>query len=544
MERENGPDKVVNGVIQGAPATPEQAAHAAPRGSGTPAQEPPASPQESPSREGGTPPPQVPAPPEEAPREEARPARPAAPPEDEREDNDSGGGELDIAPPARRRRARREPVEGEPVPPPDEEESRSLTGEEKLLLLDVWEKSGLAAADFSTLVKVSAHTLYAWRKRVDEAGPEGLFPRVRGPEPGSRVDAATRRAIVLLRQAHPEYGCQRISDILYRGPGMGVSPTTVARVLEEEGLMEERAHAEPHPDKPRSFERAKPMQLWQSDLFTFVLKRQAQRVHLVAFLDDHSRFVTGFGLASRASGEFVIEVVRSAIGAYGPPEEMLTDQGPQYHTWRGKSLFAKEMEKRGIKHVMARARHPQTLGKVERFWGSLWRECLESAVFIDMEDARRRIAFYMDHYNFQRPHQSLDGLVPADRFFSAGSEVRKTLEARVAANALDLAKNGAPRKTFYLTGRVGDVGLSLHAEGEKVVMTTGDGKREEVDLRKTGPRDEGGAAIPEPVSAPGVAWGPEPPALPAEPGASRLDEGLERLRDAGLADDDESEVKG
>ena len=39
------------------------------------------------------------------------------------------------------------------------------------------------------------------------------------------------------------------------------------------------------------------------------------RVHLVAFLDDHSRFVTGFGLASRASGEFVIEVMRSAIQA-------------------------------------------------------------------------------------------------------------------------------------------------------------------------------------------------------------------------------------
>ena len=201
-----------------------------------------------------------------------------------------------------------------------------------------------------------------------------------------------------------------------------------------------------------------------------------------------------------------------------------------------------EMAKRGIKHIMAAPRHPQTLGKVERFWGSLWRECLETAVFIDMEDARRRIGFYMDHYNFQRPHQSLDGLAPADRFFSAGSEVHKTLEARVAANALDLAKNGAPRKTFYLTGRVGGVDLSLHAEGEKVVMTTGDGKREEVDLRMTGKRDEGDGAMPEPVSAQGVAWGPEPPLMPEEPGASRLDEGLQRLRDSGLAAD-EGEVQ-
>jgi len=55
-----------------------------------------------------------------------------------------------------------------------------------------------------------------------------------------------------------------------------------------------------------------------------------------------------------------------------------------------------------------------------------------------MEDARRRIAFYLDHYNFQRPHQSLDGLVLADRFFSAGSEVRKTVEFLKEAGVLVL----------------------------------------------------------------------------------------------------------
>jgi transposase InsO family protein len=296
----------------------------------------------------------------------------------------------------------------------------------------------------------------------------------------------------MLKEANPEYGCQRISDILYRGPGMGVSASAVARVLKEEGYESAPAPSRPHPDKPRTFERARPNQLWQSDLFTFVLKRQGQRVHLVAFLDDHSRFVTGFGLASRASTDFVLEAARSAMGAYGPPEEMLTDQGPQYHTWRGKSGFVKEMEKRGIRHILARPRHPQTLGKVERFWGTLWRECVETAVFLDLPDARKRIGLFIDHYNFQRPHQSLEGLVPADRFFGAESEVRRTLEARVASNALELARDGAPRKSFYLTGRVGDMGLSVHTEGEKVVMTREDGEREEVDLRSTGRRSEGG----------------------------------------------------
>jgi hypothetical protein len=99
--------------------------------------------------------------------------------------------------------------------------------------------------------------------------------------------------------------------------------------------------------------------------------------------------------------------------------------------------------------------HPQTLGKIERFWGSLWRECVETAVFADLGDARRRIGLFIDSYNFRRPHQGLDAAVPADRCFGADSAVRQALEAWVAANALELARNGLPRPPFYLAGQAG-----------------------------------------------------------------------------------------
>jgi transposase InsO family protein len=147
----------------------------------------------------------------------------------------------------------------------------------------------------------------------------------------------------------------------------------------------------------------------------------------------------------------VLEVLRAALTSYSVPEEILTDNGSQYVTWRGKSVFTRELEKRGIRQVVAAPRRPQTLGKIERFWGTLWRECIESAVFVDLGDAQRRIGLFIDHYNFQRPHQGLDGLTPADRFFGAASEVRRTLQARVAANALELARHGVPKTPFYLT---------------------------------------------------------------------------------------------
>src|SRR4029078_3584844 len=137
----------------------------------------------------------------------------------------------------------------------------------------------------------------------------------------------------------------------------------------------------PHADKVRHFERALPNQLWQTDLFTFVLRRQNRRIYLVAFMDEHSRFITSYGLHASQSAALVLEVLRAGIDSYGTPEEILTDNGSQYVTWRGKSDFPKELEKRGIRQVVAKPRRPQTLGKIERFWGTLWREFLEAAVF-------------------------------------------------------------------------------------------------------------------------------------------------------------------
>src|SRR6202011_3686848 len=205
------------------------------------------------------------------------------------------------------------------------------------------------------------------------------------------------------------------------------------------------------------------------------------RVYLVAFMDDHSRFLVGYGLHASQSSALVLEVLLAALTSYGPPQEILTDNGSQYVTWRGKSAFSKELDKRGIRQVVAAPRRPQTLGKIERFWGTLWRECLESAVFLDMGDAQRRIGLFIDHYNFQRPHQGIDGLVPADRFFGAATEVRQTLQARVAANALELARHGVPKTPFYLTGQVGGQPFSVHAEGERMILTRAEGRRE-VDL--------------------------------------------------------------
>lgn len=130
--------------------------------------------------------------------------------------------------------------------------------------------------------------------------------------------------------------------------------------------------------------------------------------------------------------------------------------------------------------------------------------------------------------------------MPADRFFQAAPEVLRTLKARVAANALELARHGVPLRPFYLTGQLGGKSFSVHAEGERMILTRTDGQREELDLHSPRaqqvlaemPQQPAPVDLPEPLAAHGPSRDNESPAAkeqPPAPGVSALDAGLAKL---------------
>lgn len=222
----------------------------------------------------------------------------------------------------RRRRGR--PRTRRTVAPEEAARGRSFTPEQRLVLLDVWQRSDLPASDFSELAGVSAHSLYTWKKKFDAEGPAGLVGHKRGAPKGSRLPEPTKRAILLLKRAHPDWGRQRIHDELVRAEGLEASPGAIGKVLEGAGFVVEEAATRPHAPPAKRFECSRPSHVWQTDLFTFLLRRQNRRVYLVAFLDDYSRLVVGHALAASASGAFVRDAFEAAVANHGLPEEVLT----------------------------------------------------------------------------------------------------------------------------------------------------------------------------------------------------------------------------
>ena len=218
-------------------------------------------------------------------------------------------------------------------------------------------------------------------------------------------------------------------------------------------------------------------------------------------------------LTCRGRIEKVIEVYRVAIGEYQPPKEMLTDNGRQYTSWRGTSRFEAELKKDRVAHFKSRPHHPMTLGKIERFWSTIWQDFLVRAQFDSFESARERIKLWIQYYNHKRPHQGIEGMCPADRFFEIQSQLRKTLEAGMQENLLELALRGKPQAPFYMVGRMDGQSVVLRAEKGKLKLSVSDQQNNEqeltYDLNQTNDSKDGTPeALPAtPASGPGQSAG-------------------------------------
>jgi transposase InsO family protein len=213
--------------------------------------------------------------------------------------------------------------------------------------------------------------------------------------------------------------------------------------------------------------------MWQIDIFTFELKRM-YRVYLVGIIDDHSRYIVGHGLFRQQTADAVLEVVRGAIGQWGAPRDILSDNGRQFVAWRGKTKFQKVLRRQGVQHVRSAPHHPMTLGKIERFWRTIWEEFLSDAVFASFADASQRLSHWIAYYNHQRPHQGIGGACPADRFYGIAGDVEEALKQGCAENALRLALGQETRQPLYLLGKLGETDVRVTRKGDDIEVKVGD----------------------------------------------------------------------
>jgi transposase InsO family protein len=363
---------------------------------------------------------------------------------------------------------------------PHDTHRRNYPSDYKIKAVRLHLDEGISQSVVSEQIGIGSGLFSKWVRKYQKQGPS-CFDSIRSQRRSGKIPAAVQERIVALKQSEPRDGSHRISDLLRRMFFMKASPETVRRILHKEALLPptprpktKKKHAVQHAavdDEGGSYVKG-PHLMWQSDISVITWKKQS--IYLIGFIDDFSRFVTGLGLYMTQKADNVLEVLRRAAVEYTPPKEMLTDNGRQYTSWRGKAQFEKEMIRMQIRHIRSQPHHPQTQGKIERFWKTIKEEFFSRTLFDGFEDMQNRTKLWIQYYNFKRPHQGIGGLCPADRFYEVSHDVRKVVENGIAENILQMALVGAPRKPCYLVGRMDDQSVTVMAEQGRLKLSVSD----------------------------------------------------------------------
>jgi transposase InsO family protein len=374
-------------------------------------------------------------------------------------------------------------------------------------------QSGLTLDEVKSLYGVSPSAISGWTERYEKGGIAGLEAQPMGGAARGRsqkVEAA-EQLVDGIKSADPDAGVGKVQGELSRHGFLSLARETVRRLLRRQGHgpILGRSRRKNKPAKVQHFERALPNELWQTDIMSFMIKGQ-YRVYVIGFLDDHSRFIVGWGLDRFQTASNVQEVFRAAIEKHGMPKEVLSDNGRQYYSWRGKSQFSEMLQKLGIRHIRSRPYHPQTCGKIESFWRNVIQECLAKTLLGSFEEAKEKLGEYVEYYNFKRPHQGIENVTPSDRFYRVADQVRQI----VASNTEKVEAAPAPapeyRAPTYIVGNIGGKELRVVAKDAEVslkdavpgnVKSDNGGLTNERDAQRQETAEPAGAARVDPAGA-------------------------------------------
>lgn len=224
---------------------------------------------------------------------------------------------------------------------------------------------------------------------------------------------------------HPYYGTRRMSQALKSG-GQDIGRKKIRsyyRMLGIEAVypkMNLSARNQAHKIYPYlldKFEVVSPRQVYCGDI-TYIRLRQGF-VYLVAIMDWHSRYILSWKLSISLENSFCVEALNEAISLYGKPEIFNTDQGIQFTC----DHFVKTLENNGIQISMDGKGRALDNVFIERFWRSLKQEKIYRLDLETVEEAKKAVMEYINFYNKQRPHQSLEYSTPEAVHFAASEEV-------------------------------------------------------------------------------------------------------------------------
>lgn len=269
---------------------------------------------------------------------------------------------------------------------------------------------------------ISPTTFYKWFKRYNKRNLSSLADSSRRPRVfrQSNIPGAVTEKIISIRRENMGLSKYKVSKILFRDYGIVISPSTVNRILNRQGLIKEaeiirgiekrrsktnyrikRLRAE------RSLRNIAPGVLVQVD--TKHLSVLGNKYYQFTAIDTKSKLVCSrvyTTISSSSAQDFVSRMIKRFPFKI---KSIQTDNGSEFLKY-----FHFECQKLGITHYFSRPRTPKDNALVERVIGTIKYELwlFDQELIPELDYLNNKLSWWVGRYNTYRPHQSLDYLTP------------------------------------------------------------------------------------------------------------------------------------
>ena len=266
------------------------------------------------------------------------------------------------------------------------------------------DKTEIAVSRFIGWLGIGRSKFYDWQARY------GLVNEHNGKIPRDFwLEDWEREAIIRFYGEHPAEGYRRLTFMMLDADVVAVGPTSVWRVLHGAGLLNPWNGKESK--KGTGFvQPLLPHEHWHVDVS--YINICGTFYYLCSVLDGCSRYIVHWEIResmTEAEIEIILERAKEKFPEARP--RIISDNGPQFIA----KDFKEFIRISGMTHVRTSPYYPQSNGKLERWHGTIKRECIRPGTPLSLGDARRLVEGYVEHYNGVRLHSAIGFVTPQDK---------------------------------------------------------------------------------------------------------------------------------
>jgi transposase InsO family protein len=283
------------------------------------------------------------------------------------------------------------------------------------------ELTNLPRARLVAWLGIGRSKFFDWRQRFGRVNEHNAWvPR------DHWLSDAEKKAVIDFRGTFPLEGYRQLAYMMLDRDVVAASPSSVYRVLKAAGLLGRPAAPS---KKGTGFQQPLlPHEHWHVDVSYVNIK--GTFYFLCSVLDGHSRFLVHSELREtmkEAEVETILQRAREKFPGVRP--RIITDNGPQFVAREFKAFIRTA----GMTHVRTAPFYPQSNGKVERWHGTLKRECIRPHTPLDLDDARRSVTEFVRHYNEVRLHGAIGYVTPKDQLEARAEQIHAERDRKLAA---------------------------------------------------------------------------------------------------------------